>query len=38
MKKTILMILLCILATRMQAGDYQYVVFTLNNGTTQAVA
>lgn len=37
MKKTILMILLCILATRMQAGDYQYVVFTLNNGTTQAV-
>ena len=31
------MILLCILATRMQAGDYQYVVFTLNNGTTQAV-
>lgn len=31
------MILLCILATRMQAGDYQYVVFTLSNGTTQAV-
>jgi hypothetical protein len=38
MKKTILMILLCIFSSlTMRAGDYQYLVFTLNNGTTQAV-
>ena len=37
MKKTMLMILLCILSIGMRAGDYQYLVFTLSNGTTQAV-
>ena len=38
MKKTILMILLCIFSSlTMRAGDYQYLVFTLSNGTTQAV-
>ena len=38
MKKTMLMILLCILSSlTMRAGDYQYLVFTLSNGTTQAV-
>ena len=38
MKKTILMILLCIFSSlKTQAGDYQYLVFTLSNGTTQAV-
>ena len=38
MKKSILMILLCIFSSlTMQAGDYQYLVFTLSNGTTQAV-
>ena len=31
------MILLCILSIGMRAGDYQYLVFTLSNGTTQAV-
>ena len=38
MKKTILMIMLCIFSSlTMRAGDYQYLVFTLSNGTTQAV-
>jgi hypothetical protein len=38
MKKTMLMTLLCIFSSlTMQAGDYQYLVFTLSNGTTQAV-
>lgn len=37
MKKTMLMILLCILSIGMRADDYQYLVFTLSNGTTQAV-
>ncbi len=38
MKKTILMILLCIFSSlTMRAGDYQYLVFTLSDGTTQAV-
>ena len=38
MKKSILMIMLCIFSSlTMRAGDYQYLVFTLSNGTTQAV-
>ena len=38
MKKTIILTLLCIVSSMsMRAGDYQYLVFTMNNGTTQAV-
>ena len=38
MKKSMLMPLLCIFSSlTMQAGDYLYLVFTLSNGTTQAV-
>ena len=38
MKKSILMIMLCIFSSlTMRAGDYQYLVLTLSNGTTQAV-
>ena len=38
MKKSMLMTLLCIFSgLTMRAGDYQYLVFTLSNGTTQAV-
>ena len=39
MKKTILMTLLCIFSSlTMRAADYQYLVFTQTDGTTQAVA
>jgi len=38
MKKTILLAMLCIVSSlSMRAGDYQYMVFTLSDGTTQAV-
>ena len=37
MKKTILLTLLSILTMGMRAADYQYLVFTMNDGTTQAV-
>lgn len=38
MKKTIILAMLCILSSlSMRAGDYQYLVFTLSDGTTQAV-
>ena len=36
-KKTILLTLLSILTMGMRAADYQYLVFTMNDGTTQAV-
>ena len=38
MKKTILLTLLSILTMGMRAADYQYLVFTLSDGTTQAIA
>ena len=38
MKKSIFLTLLCILSSlSMRAADYQYMVFTMNDGTTQAV-
>jgi hypothetical protein len=38
MKKMILLAMLCIVGSlSMQGGDYRYLVFTLNDGTTQAV-
>lgn len=37
MKKTIFLTLLSILTMGMRAADYQYLVFTMNDGTTQAV-
>lgn len=38
MKKSIFLTLLCILSClSMRAADYQYMVFTMNDGTTQAV-
>lgn len=37
MKKTILLTLLSILTMGMRAADYQFLVFTMNDGTTQAV-
>ena len=38
MKKTVFLTLLCILSSlSMRAADYQYMVFTMNDGTTQAV-
>lgn len=38
MKKTIILTLLCIVSsTSMRAADYQYLVFTMNNGSTLAV-
>lgn len=38
MKKTIFLTLLCILSSlSMRAADYQYMVFTMNDGTTKAV-
>lgn len=37
MKKTILLTLLSILTMGMRATDYQFLVFTMNDGTTQAV-
>lgn len=38
MKKTIILTLLCIVSSiSMRAADYQYLVFTMNNGSTLAV-
>ena len=38
MKKTIILTLLCIVSSMsMRAADYQYLVFTMNNGSTLAV-
>lgn len=38
MKKTIILMLLTILSSMsMRAADYQYMVFTLNDGTTKAI-
>ena len=37
MKKTIILSLLCALSIGLRAADYQYLVFTLSDGTTQAV-
>ena len=37
MKKAMILSLLSILTLGMRAGDYQYLVFTLTDGTTQAV-
>ena len=38
MKKTIILTLLCIVSNiSMRAADYQYLVFTMNNGSTLAV-
>lgn len=38
MKKTIILTLLCIVSNMsMRAADYQYLVFTMNNGSTLAV-
>lgn len=38
MKKTIILMLLTILSSMsMRAADYQYLVFTLNDGTTKAI-
>ena len=39
MKKSLILTLLAILTTvGMRAADYQYLVFTLSDGTTQAIA
>lgn len=38
MKKTIIIAMLCILTAGMQAAEYEYLVFTLSDGTTTAVA
>lgn len=37
MKKTIVLTLLCALSTGMRAADYNYLVFTMTDGTQQAV-
>lgn len=37
MKKSLILTLLSILTMGMRAADYQYLVFTMNDGTTQAV-
>lgn len=37
MKKTIILTLLTVLTLGTRAGDYQYLVFTLTDGTTKAV-
>ena len=38
MKKTIILTLLCALCMGAQAADYNYLVFTLNDGTTQSIS
>lgn len=38
MKKTIILTLLCALCMGAQAADYNYLVFTMNDNTTQTVA
>ena len=37
MKKTVILTLLTVFAMGLRAADYQYLVFTLTDGTTQAV-
>lgn len=37
MKKSLILTLLSILTMGMRAADYQFLVFTMNDGTTQAV-
>ena len=37
MKKAIILTLLTVLTLETRAADYEYLVFTLNDGTTQAV-
>ena len=37
MKRTIILTLLTVFAMGLRAADYQYLVFTLTDGTTQAV-